>query len=139
MEKSAGVIIYQEIDSEIKYLIVKTKIQQVWGFPKGHLEDNETEKEAAIREVYEEVGLKVEMIEGFKESIQFIMHNGKEKKVSYFISKTNESNLEYIDNTIDSHLWLNYNELLTKLEYEDIKIIFKKAHKFIISNLSNNI
>lgn len=32
-----------------------------WGYPKGHLEDGENPSEAALREVYEETGFKVEL------------------------------------------------------------------------------
>ena len=32
-----------------------------WGYPKGHLEDVEKPSEAALREVYEETGFKVEL------------------------------------------------------------------------------
>ena len=32
-----------------------------WGYPKGHLEDREKPSEAALREVYEETGFKVEL------------------------------------------------------------------------------
>ena len=32
-----------------------------WGYPKGHLEDGEKPSEAALREVYEETGFKVEL------------------------------------------------------------------------------
>ena len=43
-----------------------------WGFVKGHVEDNETEKETALRELKEETGLsKVEFIEGFKEKTHY--------------------------------------------------------------------
>ena len=37
-----------------------------WGFPKGHIESGETEEEAAIREVFEETGIRVELIPGHR-------------------------------------------------------------------------
>ena len=62
-------IIYQVYIFEsgnIKYLLVRN-LSGVYGFPKGHVEDNETEEETAIREVFEETGVKVTLIPGFKE------------------------------------------------------------------------
>ena len=35
----------------------------IWSFPKGHLEQDETDREAAIREVGEETGIQAEVIE----------------------------------------------------------------------------
>lgn len=42
-----------------------------YGFPKGHLEKNEIEEQTAIRETYEEVGINVEIIQGFREKIEY--------------------------------------------------------------------
>ena len=54
-EKSAGAVIIREINGETEVLLIETKDNTV-GFPKGHLETNESEKEAAKREVIEETG-----------------------------------------------------------------------------------
>lgn len=40
------------------FLIVYSKKSRKWGFPKGGVEKNETMKEAALREFYEETGYK---------------------------------------------------------------------------------
>ncbi len=41
----------------------KHRSERFWSFPKGHKEGNETDEEAALREVREEVGLEVEIID----------------------------------------------------------------------------
>jgi len=46
------------IDTQ-KYLLVYGKKSQKWGFPKGHMEKGETEEETALREFYEETGIRV--------------------------------------------------------------------------------
>ena len=45
-----------------KVLLVKHKDFNKWLQPGGHIEDNETPEEAAIREVYEETGIKTTLI-----------------------------------------------------------------------------
>lgn len=45
-----------------KILLVKHHIFDKWVQPGGHIEENETPEEAAIREVYEETGLKISLI-----------------------------------------------------------------------------
>ena len=45
-----------------KMLLVFHKKFHKWVQPGGHIEDNETPEEAALREVYEETGLKVKLL-----------------------------------------------------------------------------
>ena len=57
-EKSCGCIV---IDND-KVLLVKQNDGHT-AFPKGHIEQGETEEECALRETFEETGLKVKIIE----------------------------------------------------------------------------
>ena len=45
-----------------KMLLVKHKKFNKWVQPGGHIEDDETPEEAALREVYEETGLRVRLL-----------------------------------------------------------------------------
>lgn len=57
-ETSAGAVVFTETDGIIKFVLVKS-VAGVWGFPKGHPEDGESEREAAEREIREETSLEV--------------------------------------------------------------------------------
>ncbi|MFA6064912.1 MAG: NUDIX domain-containing protein [archaeon] len=48
---------------EKKLLLLKQERSKFWLLPGGHIEDNELPHEAAIREVLEETGLKVELLQ----------------------------------------------------------------------------
>ena len=63
---AGGIILLDE-----KILLVKNKLSEeyagdydsgFWGYPKGHLNDEETTLKAAEREVYEETGFNVSAI-----------------------------------------------------------------------------
>ncbi|MGK4073108.1 bis(5'-nucleosyl)-tetraphosphatase [Lactobacillus crispatus] len=88
MKHSAGAVIYRKrANGELEYLIVQSIVNYNWGFPKGHLENNEDAEEAAKREVFEEVGLKPEFDFNFKEKVKYQLTENKEKTVVYFIAK----------------------------------------------------
>lgn len=56
-----------------KILLVKHKKFNKWVQPGGHIEDEETPEEAALREVYEETGIKVKLLgERFPREDDFI-------------------------------------------------------------------
>ncbi len=71
-EQSAGaVIFYTGKDGTTKYLLLHYAAGH-WDFPKGHLEEGETKKEAAIREIREETGLtQLNFIRGFMRSFAY--------------------------------------------------------------------
>jgi len=54
-----------------KVLFLKHRKYGIWLQPGGHVEEKETPDEAAIREVKEETGLEVEILDKFRPDIQF--------------------------------------------------------------------
>lgn len=71
MEKSCGAVIYRKSNDNVEFLGVKSKGNGDWGFPKGHVEAGETEKETAKREILEETGLNISLIEGFRTKVEY--------------------------------------------------------------------
>ena len=55
----------------------------LWAFPGGKIEDGESKEEACIREVYEESGLNVSIVELLGERV----HPDTGAKISYFLCK----------------------------------------------------
>ena len=63
-----------------KILLMKHKKNGRWTQPGGHMEGNETPEEAALREVYEETGLRVRLLgERFPREDDFIRPLGIQK------------------------------------------------------------
>lgn len=74
--KSAGVILIDPwaenyLDpSTYRVMVVQQKGSGIWGLPKGHLEDDETLHQAAVREMREETG--VDLVEGLREHVDYL-------------------------------------------------------------------
>ena len=88
-EKSCGAIVYTYEKGVRKYVIIRgTGIyKEFCGFPKGHMEPGETETETALREVKEETGLDVSILDGFKTMDEhFLAREGRpnEKKTNVY-------------------------------------------------------
>jgi bis(5'-nucleosidyl)-tetraphosphatase len=84
-EKSCGTII---IENNKVLLIQQT--DNAWGFPKGHIENNETEQETAIRETKEETNLDVKIISNKKYIINYKINNEIDKEVVLFLAKKHQ-------------------------------------------------
>jgi len=61
VERSFGCIPIVFRPPPVRMLLIQQKspTKTYWTFPKGHAKDNETQKQSAIRNLYEETGLKL--------------------------------------------------------------------------------
>lgn len=103
-----------------------------WCIPKGHLEDNETKEQAAIREVFEETGLVAEITEYLGEvSYQFSQAGTKvSKTVHVFLMRQTggELSMEHDPHKEASELeWVAVDKLLTRLSHSNERRVAKLA------------
>ena len=118
-----------------KILLVKHKEYNKWLQPGGHIENNETPEEAAIREVYEETGIKITLIgEHFPREDDLIRplgvqcnrkHNGDKMIDIVYYGKPNnpDSPLKANDESTDIG-WFSRHDLDEMPVFPDVKITF---------------
>ena len=121
-EKSCGCIIIEDG----KVLLVK-QTQGHWGFPKGHVEENETEVETANREVKEETNIDVEVEENKRYTMEYITNKGKSKEVVYFIAKQIGGEIKKHDFEINEIEWITFNEAFKVITHDNAKNLFRKV------------
>lgn len=135
MKKSAGILLYKNIKSEIYFFIAhpggpfwKNKDEGSWSIPKGEFTDEEEPLNAAIREFHEETGI---LLEGdFTELNPVKLKSGKkifawalEKDVDASSIVSNEFPLEWPPRSgkfitipeIDKCGWFTEKEAIEKL------------------------
>ncbi|HBA03669.1 MAG TPA: NUDIX hydrolase [Clostridium sp.] len=131
-EKSCGAVVYKISNKEIKYLLLKSiGLDSYWGFPKGHMEYSETEEETALREVFEECGLKVNLIDGFRATDKYNIDNFIEKEVVLFLGEADNSLIKIQVEEIEDYRWCNYEEAKSLLTYESGRRILSDTNKFL--------
>ena len=121
-EKSCGCIVF---DGE-KILLVK-QTQGHWGIPKGHVEENETEQETAIREVKEETNIDVEIEGDNRYTENYVTDKGVQKEVVYFIAKKVGGSIVAQEAEIKEIEWLNPKDALERVTYDETRSLLKKA------------
>ena len=130
-EISAGFIVFYIENGKVYYLLLKHS--SYWGFPKGKIEENETELESAKRELFEETSIKDIEIFDFREEIHYKYHfNGKfiRKKLVLFLAKAKDKKfcISY------EHLaggWFDFQTALKLVRYENNKKVLIKANEYI--------
>ena len=124
-EISCGCIIFKDN----KVLLVYEKNCNFWGFPKGHIENNETEIETATREVKEEVGLDVEIDESKRYAITYTVKDEIEKTSVFYIAKPLNLNVKMQESEISDVKWCTYDEAVETITYDNLKELFRKVLK----------
>lgn len=133
-ESSCGAVVYRDIKGEVRYLLIKNKRSAHWGFPKGHIEPGETKQQTAVREVLEETGIHVKLINGFESVSKYKIQNKIEKVVSIFVGTTNDTSTCIQPEEIEDYIWLTYDRALSILKFENDKAIITEANHFLNEN-----
>lgn len=120
-EKSCGCVI---IENKKVLLIKQTKGH--WGFPKGHIEDGESEIETAKREVKEETGLDVEIDERKRYIMEYTTDLGAKKIVVLFLAKVIGGNIRPQIEEVNEIKWLEFDEAIDTITYDNTKELFEK-------------
>ena len=124
MEKSCGIILF----NENKVLLLQHNdignARGHWDFPKGHMEKGETEIQTALREVEEETGLKdLRLFSDFSHKISYnLIKEEKEisKEVIFFLGVTNKINI-ILSGEHQDYAWLTYDSAIERLTYNNAK------------------
>lgn len=117
-----------------KVLVIKSPSRSSIEFPKGTIEPNESIEKTAIREVEEETGYRVEIIDDLGGST-FDFTSGDDgicyrKTVFYFLMELADDNdpIQKLQNGEDFEVfWLTIDEAQESLTYDDARIILSKA------------
>jgi len=129
-EKSCGAIIIKIEGAKIYTLLI-----QMWGghwsFPKGHVENNETEIETAKREIKEETNLDVVLDTRFREVSTYSPKINVIKDVVFFIGIAKCDNVINQASEVKDSKWVEITDALNLVTFENDRKILKSAIIYI--------
>ena len=135
MEKSCGAVVYRLEGGKRLYLLLHYQ-EGHWDFPKGHVEEGETEEGTARREVVEETGIDaLDFEQAFKEKISYSFKRESAmvpKEVVFFLAATSKKEVKLSDEHA-GFVWLPFESALKKLTYKNAKDMLKKAENRLSS------
>lgn len=139
-EFSAGAVVFRRENDEVLFLLIYSGRNKIWGFPKGHRELGEGEREVVLREIKEETGLDgIRFIEHFREEdiYEAVSSRGSiegqtiEKHSVYFLCETKEKRIIIDNDEITDYQWLPATEAESLLSFDSSRQILKKANDFL--------
>ena len=128
MERSCGAVVCTDEAGQRQYVLVKGSYV---GLPKGHMEQGESERQTAIREVLEETCVRATIVPGFRRVVVYNMPNGNTKRVVYFLAKFHSQTARQNPEEFLKVLVLPYQEALHALTFENDRATLRAAERFL--------
>lgn len=122
---SAGIFVFRKDKETVKVLMIRSL--NSWAFPKGHIESGETSKEAALREVFEETGIKACILSDtvYEASSAFKDEN---RRILYYIGRFFSGELKpQIEETAGA-AWVDADTAASLLRFKEDAPPFLKAY-----------
>ena len=142
-ELSFGAVVFRKENNKVLYLLLYRKAHknymELWDFPRGLINKNETPEETAKREIMEETSIKdLRFVKGFNESIKwFYKRDGNliSKKATYFLAETQNSDIK-ISNEHNDFKWCSFDEASSLIKLKNTKEVLIKADEFLTGRLN---
>ncbi len=135
-EPTAGGVVYRQNpkNKQVEILLIQDAKDR-WTIPKGHIEEGETAKETAAREIKEETGLKDLLVKDWLGKINFQYRRQQSlvlMTTEIFLTKAlGDTNAIRPEDWMNGIQWFSTNDALEKIEYDDIGKIILLALKKI--------
>ncbi len=133
LERSCGAVVFTRVGGELRFVLVRS-LEGVYGFPKGHREAGESPEETALREVREEVGLRVALLPGFHAQDEYLLPKKKDtrKRVDFFLAEYSDQPIRAQESELKSAGLFSFDEALRLIQHESWRRILTEAHEFLM-------
>lgn len=128
-EKSCGALVIRKTGDTYDLVLLRHRFGGHWSFPKGHVEAGETERQTALREVREETGLSIRLLDGFRESVEYFPQAGVKKQVVYFLGVAQGDELVRQEEEISELRWAPLLEAGDLVTFANDKRLIRLAKK----------
>lgn len=129
-EKVCGSVLHTAVEGERRYLLICNLSGHV-GFPKGHIEGEETEEETARREIFEETGLDILVNSSFRESYRYLYNGYVQKDAVYFLTAFSAKEIRPQEEEVLRYWLADYQQALELLNFPQDREILKKAERYL--------
>jgi bis(5'-nucleosidyl)-tetraphosphatase len=128
--RGSGVVVYVLEQAEPHFLLIRSRRDRSWGFPKGHLLKGEELLKGAMRELWEETGIReVALMPGFTEHVTYRVNRGgrfRQKTVTYFLGRV-ETPAVRLSEEHSEHCWAVVEDARKILTFENLRTLVTRA------------
>ena len=116
VKAAGGVVVRERVDGGREVAIVHRPKYDDWSLPKGKLDEGEEWRDAALREVAEETGLRCEAVAELAPST-YLDRKGRHKHVRWWLMRVLDGGFQPNDE-VDELRWVPVERAAELLDYE---------------------
>lgn len=135
MITSFGIIPFRNVKGKWQVLLVQHVNGQHWGFPKGKVEEMESARDAAARELREETGLTVQQYISEEPFTEHYNLSGKKKSVGYYPALVTGVLKCQLDEILSAN-WFSLDDAAKQLSFLESQRIFTQARKILYGTIT---
>ncbi len=137
IERKSGAVVYARVESDV-YVALVHDVFGHWTLSKGGVEEGETDEDATVRVIKEEMDLDITIVEKLGENEYVACHPEKgkiRKHVSYFLAESpfTDVHLEEGKGGLDDARWFKLADILELNFYHDMLPIITKAINVLLN------
>jgi 8-oxo-dGTP pyrophosphatase MutT (NUDIX family) len=132
--RAAGGLVWRRVrrNADVEIAIVHRLKQNDWSLPKGKLEDGESHHDAALREVWEETGLRCDLGPKLTET-RYVTPTGEAKRVRWWAMTVRSDDGFNPGHETDGLRWVPLADIAEALDYDADRDV---VHSFVTSGAS---
>lgn len=120
----AGAVVFRDAGNGCEYLVVESSRGGEWVLPKGHVEENETVEDAALREVREEAAFTAEIVTSL--GAVAYLKGDEEVRASFFLARAGEPIAPSEKRAVR---WLPYDAARDLLSFDDAREVLSRGER----------
>ncbi|MCL4298514.1 MAG: NUDIX hydrolase [Anaerolineae bacterium] len=139
LQVSAGGVVFRRSENQIQVALISVGQKKRWQLPKGLVNPDELNENAAIREVREETGLEAELV-ALIDKIEYWYASKEQgqpvrfhKFVYFYLLRYQSGSTENHDHEVNEACWVAIDQAYKLLTFKTEQKVVKQAKEMVLS------